>query len=239
MRSMQICISCVVFAMEILSLHRGNISVDIRIRDNLTEVNLKRCIIIWEKRTLSCHMHVLAEEDAVWGMTRMCWISHTITDQPALITFLLQQDDFLRIQYGVLRVRISFIFFMYNQYKGCSQGTNISVYNSHDGCYTGLWTPLNFCAVCCGLTRQYLQEVVYTVYITCTYGQRRILMLLATPHSSTDLVSNVWAGIVDYVIGPCAIKDRLDAVKCADCLEEKLPPLLKNVPLYVRESIWF
>jgi hypothetical protein len=92
-------------------------------------------------------MLVLAVEDAMCGMRRLCWISHTITHQPALVIFLLQQDDFLRVRYGVLRVVISHMIFMYNQYKGCSQGTNISVYNSLDGCYTRLWKPLNFCAV--------------------------------------------------------------------------------------------
>jgi hypothetical protein len=80
-------------------------------------------------------MYVLAEEDAVCGMTRMCCISYTITHQPALITFLLQQDDFHRVQYGVLYVSVV-SFFTCNQYKGCSQGTNSSLY----GCYTGLWT---------------------------------------------------------------------------------------------------
>jgi hypothetical protein len=38
-----------VYAMEILSLHWRNISVDIWIGHNLTDVPLKRCIVIWEK----------------------------------------------------------------------------------------------------------------------------------------------------------------------------------------------
>jgi hypothetical protein len=63
-------------------------------------------------------MHMLAVEDAMCGMRRMCWILYTITYHPALITFLLQQEDFLREQYGVLYVRISCILLlMYNQYK--------------------------------------------------------------------------------------------------------------------------
>jgi hypothetical protein len=41
------------FAMEILSLHSENISVDIRIGDNLTDIYLKRCIVIYEKQALS------------------------------------------------------------------------------------------------------------------------------------------------------------------------------------------
>jgi hypothetical protein len=60
---MQIRISFMIFAMEILSLHWGNISVDIRIGDNLTDVYLKWCIVIWEKQAFSCCMHVLV----MWG----------------------------------------------------------------------------------------------------------------------------------------------------------------------------
>jgi hypothetical protein len=97
------------------------------------------------------------------------------------------------------------------------------------------------------------------------FGQRRILMLLVTPHSSTDLVptfgplipaqiwcqrlgrsfqhrfgANVWAGIVDdYVIGPFVIHDRLSGVQYTDFLEETLLLLLENVLLRVRESMWF
>jgi hypothetical protein len=73
--------------------------------------------------------------------------------------------------------------------QSCFQGTDISVYSSPNGCYTRLWTPLNFCATCCGLTMQYFQEMVYTICATCMCGQRRILILLVTPHSSRNLVS--------------------------------------------------
>jgi hypothetical protein len=73
-------------------------------------------------------------------------------------------------------------FFMYNQHKGCSQDRNISVHSSLEGCYTRLRTPRNFRAV-------YLQEVVYPIHTTCMCGQRKFLMLLVTPHSSTDLGS--------------------------------------------------
>jgi hypothetical protein len=179
---MQTCILCMGFVMEVLWQHWGNIRVDIRIGDNLTDVYLK-------KQALSCLMHVLAEEDAVCGMRRMCWISHMITHQPALVTFILQQDDFLKVQYGVLDVRISRILFMYNQYKGCSQRTIISVYGVLDVCYTRDCGHINFYAVYSGLMKQYLQEVVYTISTTCMYGLRAMLMLLVAPQSRTDLVS--------------------------------------------------
>jgi hypothetical protein len=188
-RITQLYISCVVFAVEILSLHWGNISVDIRIRDNLTDVYLKRCIVIWEKRTLSCRVNLLAVEDAVCGMRTMCCISYIITHQPALGTFFLQQEDFLTVQYGALCVTISYILFLSNQHKGCSQGTNIFVYISLNECYTSLWTPWHFCTLCCGLKWRYLQEVVYTIYTTCMFWQGRILMLLVIPHSNIHSVS--------------------------------------------------
>jgi hypothetical protein len=54
------------------------------------------------------------------------------TPQLAVISFLLQQDSF-RVQCDILCVRISCIFSMYSQYKGCSQGTNISNSSSSDG----------------------------------------------------------------------------------------------------------
>jgi hypothetical protein len=44
------------------------------------------------------------------------------THQPALVIFLLQQDDFLREQHGVQCMRMSCIRFIYNQYKGCTSG---------------------------------------------------------------------------------------------------------------------
>lgn len=69
-----------------------------------------------------------------------------ITHQPALVRFLLQQN-FLRVQNGMICVRNSCDLSMYSQYNGCSQETNISVSSSPDGCYIRLWTPLNPCVL--------------------------------------------------------------------------------------------
>jgi hypothetical protein len=70
MRSMQICISCMAFAMEIPLLWSGNVSIDIGIRQNLTDVYLKGCLVIWEKQALMAH--ALAD-----GVRRVCWTPHT------------------------------------------------------------------------------------------------------------------------------------------------------------------
>jgi hypothetical protein len=59
---------------------------------------------------------VLAVGDLMSEMEKMCCISYTITHQPAHIRFLLQQE-FLRVQYDILYVRISCILSIYNQYK--------------------------------------------------------------------------------------------------------------------------
>jgi hypothetical protein len=107
--------------MGILWLHWENVSSDNRIWDYLTDVYFKGCIVIWEKQALSWRMHLLAVEDTVCGMRRTCWVSYRVTNQPTLVTFILQQDVFLREQHGVLCVRMGCIRFMYNQCKGCSR----------------------------------------------------------------------------------------------------------------------
>jgi hypothetical protein len=102
------------FAMEILSLHWGDISMDIWIGDNFTIVYLKECIVIWERGTRVSHAlagcgrrNVRDEEDVL----------DVVHDNPSASTrhVLLHQDDFLREQLGVLCVRISCIRFIYNQ----------------------------------------------------------------------------------------------------------------------------
>jgi hypothetical protein len=107
--------------MEILKLFWGNISIAIRIGDNLTDVYLKGCILTSEKQALSWCLHLLAVEDAVCGMRMMCWMPYAIIHLPALVTFLAQQDDFDRKQHAILCVGVSCIRLMYNQCKGCSR----------------------------------------------------------------------------------------------------------------------
>jgi hypothetical protein len=152
MQSLQTCVSYMVFAIEILSLHWGNISIDIGIRNSLTDVCFEQCIIIWEKQAPSCYMPMLDMGDTISGMRTIYWMSYIITHQPALFRFILEQK-FVRVQYGRVCLRISCILSMYNQYKGCSQETNISVSSHHSGCYTRLWTFLSLCAMWCGLVR--------------------------------------------------------------------------------------
>jgi hypothetical protein len=67
MQSLRICISCMGFPMEILSLRWGNVSIDIRIGDNLTDVYLKEFIVIWEKQAhpLLVHLLVVDEDDVL------------------------------------------------------------------------------------------------------------------------------------------------------------------------------
>jgi hypothetical protein len=131
--------------MDILSLHWGNISVDIRIGDNVTNVYLKECIVIWEKQVFSCHLCVLAVEGAVCGVRRMCWIPYTTTHQPALVAFPSQKDDSQRAAW-LLCVRISLIRSIYKQCRGCGRGrttpsTVFSMGASHDCVYPSMSVP--------------------------------------------------------------------------------------------------
>lgn len=51
---------------------------------------------------------------------------------------------------------------------------------------------------------------------------------------------NVWAGIVDdYLIGPYLLPERLTGPIYRRFLEEVLPELLENVPINVRQQMWF
>jgi hypothetical protein len=80
-----------------------------------------------------------------------------------------------------------------NQWYYCTISTKFaarektSVCSFVNGWYKRLWIS-HFCAVCCGLLRQYLQKVMYTIYMTCMYGQRRNLMLLIAPCSSKVVI---------------------------------------------------
>lgn len=51
---------------------------------------------------------------------------------------------------------------------------------------------------------------------------------------------NVWAGIVnDYLIGPYLLPTRLNGRCYRIFLEEVLPELLQEVPIGVRNQMWF
>ncbi|XP_023313209.1 uncharacterized protein LOC111693200 [Anoplophora glabripennis] len=51
---------------------------------------------------------------------------------------------------------------------------------------------------------------------------------------------NVWAGIVgDHLIGPHFLPNRLNGADYRQFLEEVLPELLEDVPLQVRENMYF
>lgn len=51
---------------------------------------------------------------------------------------------------------------------------------------------------------------------------------------------NVWAGIIgDYLIGPFFLPARLNGQYYRQFLEEELPGLLEEVPIFVRNQMWF
>lgn len=63
---------------------------------------------------------------------------------------------------------------------------------------------------------------------------------LVATHSQTRWSLNVWGGIVgDYVIGPHFFEGRVNGLIYLDFLQNHLPLLLENVPLNIRQRMWF
>lgn len=59
-------------------------------------------------------------------------------------------------------------------------------------------------------------------------------------HYQEQFSVNVWAGIVgDFLIGPFFLPGRLDGQSYRRFLEDNLPILLEDVPLLLRQQIWF
>jgi hypothetical protein len=114
---------------------------------------------------------------------------------------------------------------MYNQYKCCSQRTNIVVYSSFDDCKI-VDTPTFLCRVLWTDKAVFASGVrnLHNLHVWATEN------LHATRHSSFQhrFSVNIWAGIVDdYVIQDC-----LGGAQYSDFPEETLPLLLENVPLH-------
>jgi hypothetical protein len=95
---------------------------------------------------ISWRMRLLAVEDAVCGMRgNVLDIVHG-NHQPALVTFLLQQDDFFLEQHDILCVRMSCIRSMYSQCKFCSRGQTslswvLSMIATQDCVHTSISVP--------------------------------------------------------------------------------------------------
>jgi hypothetical protein len=78
------------------------------------------------------------------------------------------------------------------------------------------------------------------MYTTCMCGRRKNPHAIRHFSFQRGFSVKVWAGIVDdYVIEPYVIRGPLDGGQNADFHEETLPLLFENVPLHVRESMWF
>jgi hypothetical protein len=184
MQNLQVYSSCIVSVKETLLLHWGNINIHI-----LDYRQPHRYV----SRTVHCNLRE----------------GSTLTLCALLFTRFLPQQN-IQVQHAILCIRISCMISMYNQYKELKPGDKYICSSCCDKCYTRQWTPLIFCAVCCGLMRQYLQ-VMYTVYITWMYWQRRILMLVAAPHSGSKFGQQA-----DDLSGPYVTLDHLSGVSNAD-----------------------
>lgn len=59
-------------------------------------------------------------------------------------------------------------------------------------------------------------------------------------HFQEQFSLNVWVGIIgDYLIGPFFLPGRLNGNSYRDFLQHDLPTLLEDVPLFLRQEMWF
>lgn len=64
--------------------------------------------------------------------------------------------------------------------------------------------------------------------------------LIEESHHQNQFSLNVWIGIIgNYLIGPFILPNRLNGPAYRQFLEEELPLLLEDVPLLVRNRMWF
>jgi hypothetical protein len=82
---------------------------------------------------------------------------------------------------------------MYSLYEGYSQEAVISAFSSVSSFHRKLNMNLTLCVVYCGLKRQHLQAVVWTVSPIYMNGNWRILLLFDAIHFNIDIASNVTA----------------------------------------------
>jgi hypothetical protein len=134
------------------------------------------------------------------GRGCVCCKPYTVTHQPAL----LQQGDFLKVQRGVLCVRMLSVPFITARARvAARENTPLRLVFS-----MGLYENI----VRCKLRRHFSQELVCTIYTTCGYWQRRILTLRIPAY-----VVNVWAGIVDDYV--------TDRIQCSVNSVERSTPI--------------
>jgi hypothetical protein len=112
-------------AMWILSLHLWNTSINIQIGDDLTSKIFER-FIEWQKHTFLQVASVFRGRGNVLGEEDVLYMVHG-NPSGFLCTFLWVPHD-------VLRLRISCILSIFNQYKSCRHGTYTAVSSFHVGC---------------------------------------------------------------------------------------------------------
>ncbi|CAH1958902.1 unnamed protein product [Acanthoscelides obtectus] len=83
-------------------------------------------------------------------------------------------------------------------------------------------------------------------FLKCILVTDKSTFTLENPHAvrrahfQQTFSVNVWAGMVNgMLIGPFILPNRLDGMQYLDFLRNILPSLLEDVPLSVRQSMWF
>lgn len=133
-----------------------------------------------ERDSTMAHAPLDRGRSTVWLEDDMLLILHP---QPAEVAFTLQQD-FARARYGALCLGLSCTASICTKVAARKPPSPLlAIYATN---YCGHTSGSVLCPT---LTRQYLQDVMYTTYITCMNGQHRILMLFVTRHFRKILVS--------------------------------------------------
>lgn len=59
-------------------------------------------------------------------------------------------------------------------------------------------------------------------------------------HHQHEFAINIWAGVIDnFIIGPVVIPNRLNGENYLQFLQQTVPELLEDLPLLLRQNMWF
>lgn len=113
---------------------------------------------------------------------------------------------------------------------------------------------MNFCRWYMNISRENMNILSKILFVDEASFQRHGLVNHHNMHSwseqnphqvfetkfQNNFTLNVWAGIVgDYLVGPFILPRRLNTAEYLRFLNDQLPLLLEEVPLAVRENMWY
>lgn len=154
-------------------------------------------------------------EDAQCGLRRMCCISYPITHSQRWSYFLCNRT-FPECDMVYLCLRLSCTTSMCTKVAARKPPSSVLAI-----CVTSDCGHPSVSLPCCALTRQYLQDVMYTHTQLAWMGNTGS-SCYSSLIISENISVNVWAGTVDdYVIWPYTTQDHLGGANHEDFLEER------------------